>query len=263
MKQRREFQLDLTETFPRLPASPVVEAVLHWHARAGKTILGDELRKQLGERLPEYPEYRPQHQLELQAQFTADGSSTQVRPDNWHGFRLTSRDRLQIVQFTRDGIVFSRLAPYDNWDAFAAEGRRLWRVFVQLAEPSEVQRLGVRFINRILPVKLADVGHHLASPPKCLEPLGLPMSGFLYQSLHDVPAEPFQINVVQTLQPPAPPQPGGFGLILDIDVFTTRAFLPVDDILGEHLAKMRWLKNKVFFGLMSKRAIKSFSKGEK
>ena len=263
MKRQREFQLDLTETFPHLPAAPVVEAVLHWHARAGKTIPTEELKKLLAERLPEYPECHPQHQPELQAQFAADGSSTQDRRDTWHGFRLTSRDRLQIVQFTRDGIVFSRLTPYENWDAFAAEGQRLWRVFVELAEPSEVQRLGVRFINRILPVKLADVGHHLVSPPKCLEPLGLPMNGFLYQSLHDVPAEPFQINVVQTLQPPVPPKTEGFGLILDIDVFTTRAFPPVNEILQEHLAKMRWLKNRTFFSLMSKRAIKSFTKAEK
>ena len=263
MKQQREFQLDLTGTFPHLPAAPVVEAVLHWHARAGKTIPAEELKKLLAERLPEYPECQPQHQLELQAQFGADGSSTPVRPEAWHGFRLTSSDRLQIVELTRDGIVFSRLAPYENWDAFAAAGQHLWRMFVELAEPSEVQRLGVRFINRILPVELADVGRHLASPPKCLEPLGLPMNGFLYQSLHDVPDEPFQINIVQTLQPPAPPKAGGFGLILDIDVFTTRAFPPVDEILQDHLAKMRWLKNKAFFSLMSKSAIRSLVKGKK
>jgi uncharacterized protein (TIGR04255 family) len=263
MKPDRAFKLDVSKSFPHLPGAPIVEAIIHWMARAGKPLSQEELRKQLAERLSGYPDCQPQQWLELEAQFVPDGSSTQVRRDSWHGFRMTSADKLHIVQFTRHGLVFSRLTPYENWDVFAEEAQRVWRIYVELAEPSEVQRLGVRFVNRILPVDLADIDQYLSSPPKCLEPLGMPPKGFLYQSMHDVPGHPFQVNVVQTIQPPTPPISDDFGLILDIDVFTTQAFAPADEIVRDYLPKMRCLKNEAFFSLMSKKAIKSFTKERK
>jgi len=148
------------------------------------------------------------------------GTSTTTSPHahiKWQGLRLTSADRKYMVQFIRDGAIFSRLRPYESWDVFSEEGRRLWKIFVELSEPSEIQRLGVRFINRIAPIELTKVVNNWAKPPRFLEPLGLPMSGFLFQSTHDVPGHPFKINVVQTIQPPGPLQSDGFALIFDID----------------------------------------------
>jgi uncharacterized protein (TIGR04255 family) len=263
MKQGDAFKLDLSEPFPHLPRAPIVEAVIHWVARAGKPLSQEELRKQLAERLPEYPDCQPQQRLEFEAQIVPDGSSTQLRRDSWHGFRLTSADKLQIAQFSRDGLVFSRQSPYQNWDVFAAEAQRVWAIFVELAQPSEIHRLGLRFINRVCPLRLDEIGEYLAKPPKCLETLGLPTKGFLYQSMHDVPGRPFQVNVVQTVQPLALSTDDGFGLILDIDVFTTQPFPSLDETMREFLPQMRWLKNKTFFMLMSKKAIKSFAKGPK
>jgi uncharacterized protein (TIGR04255 family) len=263
MSERRQFKWDLTKSFPHLPSAPIVEAVIQWRARAGNTLSSDELRKRLAERLLEYPECHPQQELQFAAQSGPEGWSTDVRHEGWRGFRFVSSDKLYVAQFTRDGLVFSRLAPYENWERFSAEGRRLWEIYVDLAAPSEVERLGVRFINRIMPVGLGDVSRFLSRPPKCLEPLGLPMNGFLYQSTHDVPGNPFRINVGQTLQPPAPPQNEGFGLILDIDVFTTRPFRIRADRLEQYLEKMRWLKNRAFFSLLTKRAIKSFQRVKK
>ncbi len=250
----------MAETFPNLTAAPIVEAVIHWRARAARSLQPHELQELLTRRLPEYPKCQPQHYLEFQAQLEGESASTVLRRDTGHGLRLTSEDGRQIVQFTRDGVAFSRLTPYERWDAFAAEGQRVWRVFLELAQPTEIQRLGVRFINRVLPIELPAVARSLASPPQCLEPLGLPLSSFLYQSLHDIPNEPLRIKVVQAIQPPVPPGSGGVGLIVDIDVFTTRGFPPDDGILQELLPKMRWFKNKAFFSLMSKAAINSFKR---
>jgi uncharacterized protein (TIGR04255 family) len=77
-----------------------------------------------------------------------------------------------------------------------------------------------------------------------------------------VPGHPFKVNVVQTIQPPCPPQAEEFGLVLDIDAFTTQAFQPSDEIVNAHLAKLRWLKDKAFFSLMKKDAIKAFEENE-
>src|SRR5207245_2893177 len=97
--------------FPHLPAAPIVEAVIHWVARATKPFQREELQKQLAERLPDYPDSQPQQQLQLETRFGPEGATTQTRHESWHGFRLTSPDKRYVVQFTREGMVFSRLTP--------------------------------------------------------------------------------------------------------------------------------------------------------
>ena len=262
MQQELRFPFDLTESFPHLRVAPIAEAVINWVARAGNPVLPDKLQRELAARLPDYSQCQPQRELEIEAHLDADGA-TQSHRDSWHGFRLTSSDKGYIAQFNRDGMIFSRLPTYESWAIFAAEARRLWAIFVELAAPSEVQRLGVRFINRIELIETSDAARYLARTHNCLEPLGLPKSGYFYHSMHEVPGQPFQINVIETIQPASPPLRERFGLILDIDVFTTQAFQPADEIMDDYLARMRWLKNKVFFTLMSKSALKEFKKGKK
>lgn len=260
MIREKSFDLDPVQTFPHLPAAPIVEAVIHWQARAGKWQTSDELKALLASRLPDYPDCQAQQQLSLAAKIGVDSSSTHVRRDTSHGFRLTSDNKRYIAQFTRDGIVFSRLAPYEYWDAFAAEGWRVWRLFLDLAEPLEVQRLGVRFINRIALNQLSAVSQYLVNPPECLDSIGLPTVEFLYQSRHEVPGHPYSINVVRTIQPPTPQQNEQFGLVVDVDVGTTQK-LPCDDtVLKQHLMQMHWLKNKAFFSLLTACAIADFKK---
>jgi uncharacterized protein (TIGR04255 family) len=258
MKPTNGIPLDTTEPFPHLAAAPIVEAVIHWRARAGNWPDVRQLRQALTERFPDYPEYRRQHLLEEEGEINADGSATQVVRTTWHGFRLVSNDKLHVVQFTRDGIVFSRLTPYEHWDAFVAEGWRFWRAFMELTAPPEVQRLGVRFINRIALAKPDDVEHYLTSPPECLKVIGLPTAGFLYQSRHSVPGHAFEVTVVRTVQPPGPPEHDEFGMIIDIDAGTTQALSCDDATLGEQLSFMHWLKNKVFFSLLLPDVIERF-----
>jgi len=65
------------------------------------------------------------------------------------GFLLTSQDGKYIFQARLDGFTMSRLAPYENWEPFRDEARRLWNVYRAVAKPAKVTRLAVRFINRL------------------------------------------------------------------------------------------------------------------
>lgn len=257
-----ELRIDLDEQFPHLARAPIVEAVIHWQARARKNLEPEQLGEHLKERLPSYPDSKLIRKLQFETTIEADRSSTQRHSESWVGFRFTSEHEPYVAQFTRDGFVFSRLEPYENWEMFAGEAQRLWRVFVELAKPVEVERLGVRFINRIAPVKIDELGKLLQRPPKRLDALGLPISNFLYQSTHEVPGYPYRINVIDTVQPTTPLQDGGPALILDIDAFTTRAFDAQEDVVNRRLIELHWLKNKAFFSLLTKSAIRQFGKGE-
>jgi uncharacterized protein (TIGR04255 family) len=261
MKRKRADTKEGADDFPHLPAAPIVEAVIHWQARATKAWQPEDLKKELGALLSTYPDCRPQRLLHLEAQLdSADNSATQIRRDGWHGFRLTSSDKLYVVQFTSDGLVFSRLPPYENWQLFVSEGRRLWEIFQKVMAPAEVQRLGVRFINRIRLLNVSDVDRFLALRPRGHKSLHYPTTGFLYQSTVEVPGEPFQVNIIEATQPDVSGQ--GAGLILDIDVFTSNPMSTQNGALDKALQKMHTIKNRVFFGLLKKKALKSFMKGE-
>ncbi len=153
MNARPLFKIDLSERFPHLARAPIVEAVIHWRARSEEKLKRDELRQQLVSALADYPTVKTQHELHLESALGPDGAAVSRR-DEWHGFRLESADGRNIAQFTRNGFVFSRVTPYEDWDRFAAEAKRLWQIYVELAKPSEIERLGVRFINRIVPADL-------------------------------------------------------------------------------------------------------------
>lgn len=250
------FRLDLTESFPHLEHAPIVEAVIEWKTRAEKPWDPARLRGELATRFPEYPDSKPQQQFHVEARLENGDVATQVHRDRLRGLRLTSEDGLQIVQFTRGGVVFSRLRPYEDWDRFSAEAFRFWNAFQELAGSSEVQRLGVRFINRVDLQPGESVGAYLQRPPQCLEPLGLDADEFLYQSTHSVPGFPYKITVNQTIQPPAQAAAGP-GLIVDVDVSTTCPLQPETEI-DPNLTRMRWLKDKAFFSLFTEAALSRF-----
>jgi uncharacterized protein (TIGR04255 family) len=251
--------IDGAKQFPHLSAAPIVEAVIHWQARAERRWGLEELRAELTKRLPEYSKLEPQHEILLTLEASMEGpasSSKASQKVGWTGFRISSADGLHIAQFTREGLVFSRLRPYPKWAAFEAEGRRLWRVFTDLAAPSQIQRLGVRFINRI-PVRAIDsLGEYLREPPT--RPLSLPLKNFLYQSMFEVPTTDFGVNVVKTLQTSESGGNVSHALIVDTDVFTKRPMPCEEKLLDDRLPKMRQLKNAVFFGLLTEKAIRSF-----
>jgi len=257
MSAQPAFTIDLKEKFKHLPRAPIVEAVIHWRARGEKKIKHDELRDELLKALPGYPEAKTLRELHVESALGPTGDSVSRR-DEWHGFRLESKDGRNIAQFTRDGFVFSRVTPYENWDRYVEEAQRLWQIHIGFTEPSEIERLGVRFINRIVPVDIGELDKILTTPPLSPSGLKLPIGEFLHRSLFDVPGHDYRVHVIQTNQPPSPPETDALSLILDIDVFTTRTTELDDTAVRKRLNEMRWLKNKAFFSLLKAKAIEQF-----
>jgi uncharacterized protein (TIGR04255 family) len=253
------FTLDLNEAFQRLSRPPIVEAVIHWQARAQNPLEQDALRKTLATKLPQYPQAAPMQRYGLMATLSAEDETSVVQHQRkgFLGLRLTSDDGRYIVQFIRDGLVFSRTKSYDHWEPFAEAAKQAWQVFLEVAAPEETQRLGVRFINHIATATPATLGNYLREPPTC--PSNLPLREFVYQSTFDVPGHPFGVRVIKVLQPSMPELPQSSGLFLDIDVFSTTAIPSEPGPLDEALEKMRWLKNKVFFTLLTEVALQSFA----
>lgn len=252
-----DFQLDLNETFPRLARAPIVEAVIHWQARAQKALDSTSLEAVLTARLPQYTVHEPVHQMKLMAMISEKEDSSVVQHKRgWEGIRLKSAERRYVVQFKRDGLVFSRTQGYDHWEPFVSAAKEAWQVYVDIAAPVEIQRLGVRLINQIPAATPENLNQFLREPPTC--PANLPLKEFVYQSTFNVPGQPFGIRVIKVMQP-SPEVQQSSGLFLDIDVFSTKAIPNEPAALDDTLGQMRWLKNKVFFTLLTDEAVQSFS----
>lgn len=253
-----KFSIDLTEEFPTLKAAPSIEAVIHWVAHASKELEPETLRAELAKRLPDYPILQTQHDMEISATGASDGSSEIFHKTQWNGFRLQDQDSHHVVQFTPNGVVFSRLEPYEKWEIFTAEALRIWQMFVELAEPKVIERLGVRHINRILLGKDEQPSIYLKMEPYSLPGLNISPENFFYKDTYQVPGYPYSIHWVRTIQPQQSAPLDEQALIVDIDVFTIQLLQLDQDTLTQRLREMRWLKNKLFFSSITDTAIECF-----
>jgi len=248
------------EIFENLPRAPIVEAVIEIRARAIQTLEESSLRSALEPRLAGYGFLDSLREFHGEVKIEGGKPPTQKVSDlGWMGLRFRSTDGKHIAQFKRDGFVFSRLEPYLTWEQLNGEQQRLWAIFKELAQPAEIQRVGLRYINRIkLPPGELRFEDYMQPAPLAPRDLDLPFHGFTHHDTLAVPDRPYAINVIRTIQPPRDAGDAVIALILDIDVFTTESFDLDEALLGRRLMEMRWLKNKVFFGSITEKAREMF-----
>jgi uncharacterized protein (TIGR04255 family) len=248
------------ERFENLPRAPIVEAVIEIRARATKALEETSLRTAIEPKLAGYVFLDSLREFHSEVKLEGGKPPIQKVSDaGWKGVRFRSSDEKHIAQFNRDGFVFSRLEPYLTWEELESEGKRLWNIYKDFAQPVEIQRLGLRFINRIkLPPGELLFEDYIQPAPSSPHGLELPFHGFMHKDTLGVPGHPYAINVIRTIQQLNGGVDGGVALIIDIDVFTTQGFDLDNTVLQRRLLEMRWLKNKVFFGSITAKALEMF-----
>ncbi|MDH4186984.1 MAG: TIGR04255 family protein [Nitrospira sp.] len=254
--------INLAETFEHFPQAPAIEAVLDIRARATVDLTEQRLREAAQRNLPTYEFLDSQREIKHEVRFsTTQGEEIQqgLQDLGWKGMRFRSTDRRHIVNIHRDGMIFSRLSPYQDWDQFQEEGLRLWDFSTHLTKPETISRIGVRFINQILlPQGEVNFESYMTSPPSPPENMSMPFLGFMHQGIFQVPESPYSIMITKTIQSPSPTTNNRFALILDTDVFTNLPRPTTTAGLEACLKDMRWLKNKAFFGTITEKAKELF-----
>jgi uncharacterized protein (TIGR04255 family) len=258
MGQRAKLKFDVTEEFEHLPNAPIIEAVIDIRAQAEAPWEEADIQEHLKPQLPDYPKVVSTGAFRQQLKVEPGSVEQSYRDLGWKGLWFQSADDRHIAQFNRESFVFSRLYPYESWEQFSKEAFRLWRMHIQLANPTQVQRLGLRFINRMPLMKGKQLKFYLESPPKTPRKLKLTLNGFFHQDKLRVPGHPYAVNITRTVLPPDEPGNQDGALILDIDVFSEEPFELRNGALEPRLAEMRWLKNRAFFGSITHKALESF-----
>jgi len=135
------------------------------------------------------------------------------------GYRLASGDSSIVVQSRLQGFTFSRLAPYTSWESWIGEAERLWGKYLGIASPQSVNRVAVRYINRIEfpPVEGRRVRDYLKIYPEVPDSLPTRLAGILMR-LELLPPELPGSTLVITLGRTEPTVTGNLALLLDIDL---------------------------------------------
>ena len=171
------------------------------------------------------------------------------------GWRFESDDSNKVVQLRRDGIGFSIIRGYSDWDQIKSLTQHFWNVFLERAGAPVVNRLATRYIN-VVEVPIADLrfDNYLTAAPRV--PDNLPQG--LRQFLQRVEV-PFGTDVIaiiiQTFEVPTGDR---LPIILDIDVQMTKETRGDSPDIWTALDSLRTIKNDIFFSSVTERALEPY-----
>ena len=221
--------------------APIIEAVIDLRVLPKKDLnfglLDEAVRKEF---LKEYSHVVKQFQNEFLLQ---SGEFPQVNPIiSNEGLRFTSDNNKEILQIREEGFIFSKLAPYENWERFRDRAKHLWTIYQKTTSPQSVIRVAVRFINRFdflgENIKIPDYLNIFPHIPEKSVMRGFSMQAILDQSDID------STLIITQAQIPAV-SPNTVSILLDFDLFNEKPRASDDDFWGL-LEVLRSRKNHFF-----------------
>ena len=183
----------------------------------------------------------------------------EVKPETtWNGVRFQNGDSDIVVLSNLEPQVvrfcYSRLKPYDSWNAFVSTGQRLLDGFVAVQKTDPiVKRIGIRYVNQIkVPLgkcKLSDI--LLCAPMDPVDVPDIESREFFYRETSYYGQYGLNATSIKSTQKT---QDGNPIVVVDFDVFDTP---------NTEMSRMDWpsilerahgLKNALFFGTVTEKA---------
>ena len=169
------------------------------------------------------------------------------------GFRFIDKGRQHIFQARLDGFAFSVLAPYDRWETFRDEARRLWDVYKSVTMAEVVTRVAVRYINRIdIPTATepaVTIEDYLKTYPEIPSDWPYQNMQAYFMQLQIPQADLGSILVINQATAP-PPDLETTSILLDFDLFRADYDQPwrtdEDTAVWEFLERLHDRKNEYF-----------------
>lgn len=238
-----------------LARPPISEALVDLRTSAPQP---EQAFKDLAERLkPRFPKFNTSQTFQTQMGLK-DGKMLPTQGEvAFRGVQLRNEDETLAVQFRVDGFTLNNLSRYIGGDQLLAEAASLWADFVRACQPAGVNRIALRYINKLeLPIQAGDdFTKFLTSPPDM--PPGCPesVSEFLIRVVAHEPDSPGLVVITQRLTH----EEGKAIIYLDIDASEQGDFGNEPKTHGVVLGRLRELKNRVFFSLITDETAKLYS----
>jgi uncharacterized protein (TIGR04255 family) len=180
----------------------------------------------------EYPE-RKQIRL-IQEDLRPGPTGPERRVEVIDRMQLVAPDQKSLLQVNQNLLTVNRLAPYDKWEAFKPRIEQALKVYRDIAQPTGLDRIGLRYINRLsIPGDKAVVEDYFNFYPHLQSPLPQYMvdfNCFTRLQFDDLPAS---LNLVLRHDRSVK---NAVGVILDLDIYTDAAELDcaIDWVEGAH-----------------------------
>ncbi len=227
------------------PKAPIIEAIISLSVELPKKY-GIEAFRSFCELDPSYTEDAEERMFSISMQ---PGEVAPQQKGEISGLRFVSSDRRYICVCRETSFAVSRLAPYEDWEKFRTEARRLWELYATRFSPVKVTGLSVRYINRIeIPwteAQQVDFRWYFRTFPEVSTDLDVGMAGFHMRL--DMPLASIGARLIlnQAMLPPASPSPASISVLFDSDIVSSLDALE-EGTMWERLEVLRTAKNDVF-----------------
>ena len=241
-----------------LANAPILEAVIDIRANLKRKIEKGDL-PEIKERFKdEFPILKEIITFGGKISFSENEKTPTVEDGNRAllGYRLDSQDGKHILQIRNNGYTFSRLHPYTNWDEVKSLAMNYWSWFKSFREITNISRLAVRYINRIvLPFPVNDLSEYFTAPPSLPEGVSQPLESFFTKVTVAYPDKDVSANIVQAFE--KADEKHGVQIILDIDVYSTREDFDEAEVWS-FFENLKIIKNQIFSCSVQKKTLEMF-----
>lgn len=233
------------------PNAPIVEAILDIRAKLPEGINLDTLEAFQNSIKDRFPEKKKQYSFGAELKFSpGEPSSLQETLNKPIGYLFKSSAKQKIVQARLNGFTLNKLKPYEEWEVFCKEGRELWKLYSNMFKPVKVERIALRYINRIeIPLPLKEFEEYILTIPQIAPKLSTKLSTkvmerfFMQFVVPNIDIEANAIITVTTEKPVDDKLP----LIFDIDAYRDTAYVDTQEKIWDDFENLHKFKNDIFF----------------
>lgn len=234
------------------PNPPITEAIFDIRVSLPKDTTIELLATFQDEIKDSFPTRKDRRKLQGGFQFHPNNPPKVLTPsDTVDGYLFHSKDGKKIVQARLDGFSFNMLKPYSNWESFSEEANTLWQHFINIANPINVTRLALRYINRIeLPLPFNDFKEYVVTIPEVGPNIPVAVSDFfckLVTTNVDKNITAIITENIDTKKQTLEKLP----LIFDIDAFKQVNLKPTGSDVNDIMEELRNFKNDIFLNSLT------------
>lgn len=250
---------DKMNDFHIFPNAPITEAILDIKAKLPDGVglnIFDEFQENIKDR---FKDRKTKHSFQAQLRFSPgkDELTPIIPKSKTEGYIFHSKNENKIVQARLDGFTFNKLRPYEDWNKFHSEARELWELYDKIIKPISVDRIALRYINRIeIPLPFDDFSEYILTNPQIAPGLHQSLSHFLMRIEIPNNAIGAIAIITQTIQKPTESQK--LPLIFDIDVIKTDSYTEKRSDMWNDFNLLRRFKNEIFFNSITEKTKELF-----
>jgi uncharacterized protein (TIGR04255 family) len=232
--------------FEIFPNAPITEAVLDIFVRMPENANLDILEKYHDKIKDRFPDKQERRFFKGKVSLFHDKPGFGDASGGIDGYLFKSTKENKVVQSRKDGFTFNKLKPYEKWALFKPEAKEFWDLYLNLVKPERINKLGLRYINRIeLPLPFDDFKEYILTRPEIAPNLPQNINHFLLRIVISKPEIKAVSIVILTIEEPT--KENKLPLIIDISVVHESNYSVENPNIWDIFENLREFKNEVFF----------------